>query len=246
MNKPKIYVSGPSRDLERCEGAIALCVELGAEITYDWTVGFLDALKKNDPEDHRARALADLAGIRAADVMILLDSDSTSPGRWVEAGGALILGTPVIASVPESARTPAAEFWPRLMETTTSDESAIYRAVLLGRKRAVERAGRRLRQVRERAGLSPAQTKRITGLDVMAIEDGSCVPNIRDVAVLATAYGVTACWLSGHDASVDLTDLARQAQDKGVSPGDFAEIATMAQTLAVCSTCHTDAVSSAP
>lgn len=139
MTKPRIYVSGPSRDIERCERAIALCRELGAEITYDWTVGFQDALRRNDPDDHVARALADLDGIRAADVMILLDSDSTSPGRWVEAGGALILCTPVIASVPESARTPGAEFWHRLMECTTDDAAACYRAVIQARQRSSAR-----------------------------------------------------------------------------------------------------------
>lgn len=139
MHKPKIYVSGPSRDLERCERAIALCIELGAEITYDWTVGFQDALQKNDPDDHAARALADLDGIRTADVVILLDSNSTSPRRWVEVGGALILGTPVIASVPENARTPGAEFWHRLMECTTDDTTACYRAVIQARQRSSAR-----------------------------------------------------------------------------------------------------------
>lgn len=244
MHKPKIYVSGPSRDLERCEAAIALCIELGAEITYDWTVDVrANTEPPSDPDAQRTIALVDLDGTAAADVMVFLDADHPSPGRWVEVGAAWGRGVPILASIPVGCRP---YIWHQLMECTTSDESAIYRAVILGRKRAAVRARSRFRQARERAGLSLAQATKLTGLDIAWIETGTHSLSPSQVEILARAYRVTACWLSGHDAPVDLTGLAEQAQDKGVSPGDFAEIATMAQTLAVCAACHTDAVSSAP
>ena len=134
--KPKIYVSGPSRDLERCERAIALCIELGAEITYDWTVDVranAGQSTPSDPDVQRTIALADLEGVAAADVVVFLDADNPSPGRWVEVGAAWGRSVPILASIPAGCRP---YIWHQLMECTTSDESAIYRAVLVGRKRA--------------------------------------------------------------------------------------------------------------
>jgi nucleoside 2-deoxyribosyltransferase len=137
--KPKIYVSGPSRDLERCERAIALCRELGAEITYDWTVDVranAGQSTPSDPDVQRTIALADLDGVAAADVMVFLDADSPSPGRWVEVGAAWGCKVPIIASVDGVTKF---YIWHQLMECTTDDAAACYRAAIQARKRAAER-----------------------------------------------------------------------------------------------------------
>lgn len=96
----------------------------------------------------------------------------------------------------------------------------------------------RYREARERAGLSPRQASSIIGYEVAAIEAGlfEISPPLHDA--LAKLYGVTPCWLAGHDTAPDLTDLAQQAEDKGVTFGDWAEIVTLVQSKATCKGCR--------
>lgn len=144
----RIYVSGPSRDLERCERAIALCRDLGAEITHDWTIDVRAHAGMSTPEDpdvQRALAQADIDGVRSADAVVFLDGEHASPGRWVEVGAAIGLGIPVIASVPAGCRP---YIWHRLMQRATDDhqacETAIARArhLAMRKRRADERASK--------------------------------------------------------------------------------------------------------
>jgi len=96
----------------------------------------------------------------------------------------------------------------------------------------------RYRQARERAGLSQAQAAKLAGWPVAPIEvSGEARPEQH--ASLATLYGVTPCWLAGHQPSPDLTDLQHQAEDKGVSFSDWREIVTFAQALSQCPQCAT-------
>lgn len=134
--KPRIYVSGPSRDLERCERAIALCRELDAEITYDWTVDvreYAGQSTPSDPDVQRKIALADLEGVASADVVVFLDGESASPGRWFEVGAAWGRSIPIVAHVPDGCRP---YIWHQLMEQAGSDEGACYRAVEIAQHRA--------------------------------------------------------------------------------------------------------------
>jgi transcriptional regulator with XRE-family HTH domain len=98
-------------------------------------------------------------------------------------------------------------------------------------------SGARYELARKRAGLSQAQAKRVLCFSVTGIEDGSEAPTPERHALMARAYGVTECWLAGHDPSPDLTELWRQAQDKGVSDHDWQEIATFAASIAMCGQC---------
>jgi hypothetical protein len=104
--KPRIYVSGPSKDLERCERAIAICKELGAEITFDWTKPIREwgLASPTCPDVCLSAAKADLQGVADCHVMLFLDGETASPGRWVEFGAAYAAGKPIVGCLPGSAR----------------------------------------------------------------------------------------------------------------------------------------------
>ena len=95
----------------------------------------------------------------------------------------------------------------------------------------------RYQLARERAGLSVAQASRRSGLPVATIEaaDGA---GPEQHATLAELYGVTPCWLAGHDPDPPAADdLRRQAAAKGVSFHDWGEIASFRSSLSVCAAC---------
>lgn len=103
----KVYIAGPSSDLDRVDRAIALLAHVeGVELTYDWTKAVRaerergvtdDALSF---EDARRYATLDLRAIRQADLLWLLlpPPGSTSVGAWVELGYALAMGLRIVAS----------------------------------------------------------------------------------------------------------------------------------------------------
>lgn len=66
--------------------------KLGHTISYDWTRD-ADEYPNNDaPESEYPRlARSDLDGIRAADVVIVLNSPVRTAGKWIEMGAALAL-----------------------------------------------------------------------------------------------------------------------------------------------------------
>jgi hypothetical protein len=129
VRKPLIYVSGPSRDLERCERAMQLCRELGAEITHDWTLEVRSHNGVSTPASHEAQlqaALLDLEGVARCDAMLFLDGPHASPGRWVELGAAWMARKPIVATVPASCPE---YLWHRLTVLEPSDEAAARAAV---------------------------------------------------------------------------------------------------------------------
>jgi hypothetical protein len=134
VRKPLIYVSGPSRELERCERAMQLCRELGAGITHDWTV----EVRQNGmgtPPTHEAQlqaALLDLEGVARCDAMLFLDGPHASPGRWVEFGAAWMAGKPLVAVIPPGCPE---YLWHRLAPSAASDEAGCAAAVALARTR---------------------------------------------------------------------------------------------------------------
>jgi hypothetical protein len=88
-----IYVAGPSAILESIEGFNAALRAAGWNITFDWTAKVREAgnASPDDPSIRRAAALADLDGVRRAEVLWLVQPSetSTSTGAWVELGAAL-------------------------------------------------------------------------------------------------------------------------------------------------------------
>ena len=91
--KKKCYVAGASAQIELIEIFIAKLKEAGWKITFDWTAKVREVgnASPDDPMIRRAAALADLDGVRRAEVLWLVqpDATSTSTGAWVELGAAL-------------------------------------------------------------------------------------------------------------------------------------------------------------
>lgn len=95
----------------------------------------------------------------------------------------------------------------------------------------------RYAQARERAGLTRAQAIRILGFPTDHIERGAESPTPDRHAAMARAYGVSECWLRGHDPDPDLDELVRQAKDKQVSPEDWREVVLLIVSGSTCATC---------
>lgn len=98
----RVFVAGPSAEMQRCGQVIADVRRLlGPEaITYDWHLEMTAGRVLSEGEEGEQAEL-DLQGVRDADlVWLLLPSPGmVTVGAWVEIGGALILGKPVVASV---------------------------------------------------------------------------------------------------------------------------------------------------
>ena len=100
----RVYVAGPSAELDRARAAMRMVWNLGAVVTHDWT---LDAsawpqLTSRQLAEHVA---LDLAGVRAADVVLALarsDTHALSQGAAIEVGYALACGIRVVAIVGDS------------------------------------------------------------------------------------------------------------------------------------------------
>lgn len=87
----RVYVAGPSAELQRCERVIATVRDLGIRVTHDWPAAL--AAGHGD----LALAPACLAGVAAADlVLVLAPAGGTTIGAWAEMGAALVLRKPVL------------------------------------------------------------------------------------------------------------------------------------------------------
>lgn len=95
----RIFIAGPSTDLERCERWIRSMPGVGWEVTYDWTVPVRVGWGQ---EEHAGAqmslpafyAAADLEGVRTADCLWVLWG--LSQGALVELGYGIGCGCPYI------------------------------------------------------------------------------------------------------------------------------------------------------
>lgn len=121
-------IAGSSRELERCEAAIALARSLGLTVTCDWPA-MIRACADPSPEEVWARAMLELRGIHDCDVLILLASHNESEAR-VELGAALALAKAVVVSTERG----RARFFDALVShVAATDEDAVRWAVMVGR-----------------------------------------------------------------------------------------------------------------
>jgi hypothetical protein len=93
-----VYVAGASSErAERAQPVIGALSKAGFTITHDWTAA-VDMHGANNehgtltPEELAACAHADLWGVKAADVFVLLAPQKASTGAWAELGVALMSG----------------------------------------------------------------------------------------------------------------------------------------------------------
>lgn len=103
----RVYVAGNSGEREaRAKPMIESLRNAGCVITYDWTIA-VDQFGANAVGEVQARLSAsrDLAGVRAADVVLALAPETGGCGMWIEVGAAFALGIPVVFSCPEPNRT---------------------------------------------------------------------------------------------------------------------------------------------
>lgn len=90
--KPKLYIACPSAEIDRAIKLIESVKRLGYTITYDWTN---DVIRygsiTNDRKQAHKSAIADIAGVKDADLVIVLlpSTGSNSYGAALEHGIAL-------------------------------------------------------------------------------------------------------------------------------------------------------------
>lgn len=101
----KAYVAAPSVIWARARAKMDELEADGYVIAEDWTRAFREGTAAEiaaDPARSGEAAAACLAGVVAADVLVLLVTPGIpSVGCWVELGAALALGKEVIACLPE-------------------------------------------------------------------------------------------------------------------------------------------------
>jgi hypothetical protein len=123
---PRVYVAGPSSDLDRARAVMRELERRGAVVQHDW-VSQIDAAGGRLPDCARARreaAEADLRGVDAADVVLGL-LGPPSVGRCHELGAALlrvVRGEPV--RVVTCGPRPAPDIWDELCEHLGDDRDA--------------------------------------------------------------------------------------------------------------------------
>lgn len=143
-----LYVAGSSREIARCEAAIAYARSLDCVVTYDWTADIRAHLAagKTDADltDHQLQrhVLADSAAIARAHVVVLLvpAPEVATTGMWWEGGEARAQHKPIVVSRERSgARRCVFEVYAHTVSAT--DAAAITVAKHLATPRAME-AGR--------------------------------------------------------------------------------------------------------
>ena len=97
----RVYVAGPSAEIERSSNFINAVRGLGIAITHDWTPTVREWIDAGRPMYDDAtlekHGRADLAGVAAADALVLLcPMTNHGAGYWTEQGAALALRKPVI------------------------------------------------------------------------------------------------------------------------------------------------------
>lgn len=118
----KVYVACSSKEIGRAEQVMATIRGRGGEITFDWTPDVREhGSQAPDRETGERCARADLVGLAAADVVLVLDSPEYSYGRIGEHIAALALGKPVVVS-----GVPHGRIWETLERARVpTDEMAI-------------------------------------------------------------------------------------------------------------------------
>ena len=91
--RKKVYIAAKFEDYHRVRQLRDILRERGHHVTYDWTV---HVTQGEHPQDYRHNALMDLRGVATCDVLIIYPHEQ-GKGEYVEMGGALILGKPVVA-----------------------------------------------------------------------------------------------------------------------------------------------------
>lgn len=126
----KIYVAGSSAELDRIVRVRDRLISNGHTITEDWPSKVLAhiatgrAVNDLTPEDRRAAADADYAGVASADRVVLLvpRRPIATAGAWWEGGVADALNVPVIASgLPQDRASMI--FLSRVHEVDTDEEA---------------------------------------------------------------------------------------------------------------------------
>ncbi len=102
----KLYIAGSSKDLDRCERAIAAVRALGHEVTFDWCAHVRSSPSGANVGSDAVLAEAArlcLAGVMRAHLLWLLVPavDKPSAGAWWEVGAADMAGVRIIASDPD-------------------------------------------------------------------------------------------------------------------------------------------------
>lgn len=86
---PKVYVAGPSSELDRCKRWMAELESEGIPVTHDWTLA-IERERKSTPLDeheYRMHARRDLIAIDEATIIwILTPIAGHTRGAWFEAG----------------------------------------------------------------------------------------------------------------------------------------------------------------
>jgi nucleoside 2-deoxyribosyltransferase len=121
----RVYVAGPSSELNRCEKAMRRAERGELSITYRWTD---DVRAGGDSPNAAAFAAADLAGVASADVLLLLlpSEGHATVGAWVELGAAAALRKPIVVSAPAVPGMVRVAFpYSALVHTFQTDRAAI-------------------------------------------------------------------------------------------------------------------------
>lgn len=104
----RFYVASRFEDFRRARAAIAALTEHGHEVTYDWTL-MADEYPAGGREASRQvnleQAGRDLDGVRGADFVLVLVSETGGCGMWIEMGAALALEIPLVLSGPALSRS---------------------------------------------------------------------------------------------------------------------------------------------
>lgn len=94
----RIYVASAFQDFPRTREAHAALARMGHTITHDWTI----EANNGEKIPRRDRAASDLAGVGAADLLLVLTSERATRGTWCELGAALAWQKIVIVVGPQA------------------------------------------------------------------------------------------------------------------------------------------------
>jgi hypothetical protein len=138
MGKPQlhVYVAGAwSEQMTRAKPAMSALRKAGIVVTHDWTLpGEADLTVRPEKTEQtlsahqrRGYALADLRGVRQADLVWLVvpPREAYGAGCFFEAGAALVLGIPLFVSGPEWRRSIFCELAAMKFETDAEALAAI-------------------------------------------------------------------------------------------------------------------------
>lgn len=114
----KIYVAGPFQQFERVRSLQRKLIDLGHEISHDWTLEHDNWPNGLAPGSREAIlcAMADMQGVKEAEAVIVLTPEDkcVGCGLWIEMGAALALCKLVAVVGPQRERSVFAELAARL------------------------------------------------------------------------------------------------------------------------------------